>query len=220
MVGDNAMSATEKTPRAWQHRRMVSYLAIVLVGVFLVACAAPPEASGWPGEATRPASSARQEVARRQALPAAAAAPSAQSGAPQRAPDFAVRTLDGWTFRLAEWRGQALVLFFMASWCVSCSFEAEMLALLHENLRGRGLDILAVDVDPTARPEHLAAFRESIRGGDYLWALDESARLATAFGVRALDTTVVLDRERRVVYRDERPTRYATLYEVVAPLLR
>ncbi|MBI2322421.1 MAG: redoxin domain-containing protein, partial [Chloroflexi bacterium] len=103
---------------------MVGYLGVVFVGMLLVACAAPPGAPGGQGEAARPDSIARQEVARRQALPAAAAAPATVAGAPQPAPDFAVRTLDGRTFRLAEWRGQALVLFFMASWCVSCSFEA------------------------------------------------------------------------------------------------
>jgi thiol-disulfide isomerase/thioredoxin len=112
------------------------------------------------------------------------------------------------------------VLFFMASWCAPCLFEAEMLALLNERFRGRGLDIIAVDVDPTTRRADLEAFRAGIRGGDYHWALDAGGRLAKAFDVRVLDTTVVIDRDRRIVYRDERLTRYDELHAVVAPLLQ
>lgn len=46
-------------------------------------------------------------------------------------PDFAIRTLDGGTFRLSEHRGRVVAIYTMAGWCLSCIPEAKAWARLY-----------------------------------------------------------------------------------------
>ncbi len=137
--------------------------------------------------------------------------------APQ-APDFTVPTLEGGTFSLAEHRGRPVLLYFMADGCVSCLPEAEALARLHEEVGDR-VTIVALDLDPGATPSALARFRALAGNGAYVWAFDREARVAQAYAVRTLDTTILIDPEGRIVYRDAVPTPYGQLAAVVQPFL-
>jgi hypothetical protein len=49
--------------------------------------------------------------------------------------------------------------------------------------------------------------------------MDRTSKVTLAYEVRALDTTVIVDRNGWVVYRDEHPTDYETLRAVVAQLV-
>src|SRR5690606_10286009 len=55
------------------------------------------------------------------------------------APDFSFQTFDGGTFRLAEQRGQVVIVNFWASWCVPCRDEAPILQGVWERYRERGV---------------------------------------------------------------------------------
>ena len=128
------------------------------------------------------------------------------------APTVAVRTLSGQTFRLPA--GRPAVVYFMAAWCESCQFEANALARLQKHTGDR-VAILAVDVDPTDQPAATRAFfhaiGQPIGPPGYQVAQDQGGKLAAAFAVRALDTTVVVNPAGRVVWRDAVPTDTATL---------
>jgi peroxiredoxin len=135
------------------------------------------------------------------------------------APEFSVRTVDGRPFTLADYRGRPVILFFMAAWCSPCAYEARALARLYAEYGDRGLEVLAVDIDPSEGEADLKRFREwAVPQAGYRWALDPEGALVRAFKVRALDTTVVIDPEGRIVYRDEVSTPYGTLKEVVGRL--
>lgn len=135
------------------------------------------------------------------------------------APEFSVRTVDGGRFALADYRGRPVILFFMAAWCSPCIFEARALARLHQEYRDRGLEILAVDVDPSETEADVQAFKaRGVPEAAYAWALDQGGLLVRAFKVRALDTTVIIGPDGRIVYRDEVATPYETLKEVVEQL--
>jgi|DewCreStandDraft_5_1066085.scaffolds.fasta_scaffold00018_71 peroxiredoxin len=152
---------------------------------------------------------------------AAGRVPAAAAPADERppAPDVSVVTLDGRRVSLAEWRGKPVVLYFMASWCASCVPEAQALAKVHQEYRAAGLEVLVLDVDPTMTEQDLTNFRRFVPGAAYHWALDRGQVVTQAFQVRSLDTTIIIDRQGRIAYRDSVPTPLQTLRQAVARVL-
>lgn len=127
------------------------------------------------------------------------------------APDFSIATVGGGRFALAEQRGKPVALYFMAGWCVTCVPEAQALARLHREYRDRGLQVLLVDVEATETEADLARFQRWVGPAEYAWAIDRTGALVRAFQVRALDSTVLIDRDGRVAWSDGVPTPYETL---------
>lgn len=68
-----------------------------------------------------------------------------------------------------------------------------------------------VSVDPEDTPQTIEGFRD--RGGvaPLPWTVDESGEISRKLGVNALETTIIIDREGRVVYEDVTSTDYETL---------
>lgn len=128
------------------------------------------------------------------------------------APGFEVRTTAGGSFALPA--GKPAVLFFMAGWCATCFPEATALENLNEELGDR-IAILGVSPDPT---DSLAAIRDFAGQADasYGFVHDSDGTLASALGVRSLDTTVVVDADGRIVWRDSVPTSEAALRDALA----
>ncbi len=139
------------------------------------------------------------------------------------APDIELRTAsyaDGSVFELSEERGNVVALYFMAAWCTTCIPEARALADLHEAYADRGLRILVLDVEQRETEQDLAGFRQRAGSGNYLWAMDRDFHVAQPYNVRALDTTIFIDREGNVAYGDAAPTTYRDLASVTEALLQ
>lgn len=103
------------------------------------------------------------------------------------APDFRAEGLDGGTVRLAEFRGQAVVLNFWASWCQPCRREFPLLRGIHETD-----DAVVVGVVFNDIPSDAAAFVDDF---DATWpqALDEDRQIARAYGVRSIPQTIFIN---------------------------
>lgn len=136
----------------------------------------------------------------------------------EQAPDFSVPTLEGGTYNLAAQKGRPSVIFIMAYWCGTCIPEARALAQIHEEY-GEAVSILALDVDPTSSPEALAQFKANAGDAEYAWGFDIGQQVAMTYEIPSLDTTLILDPDGYVVYRDSYPTTYATLIEALIPYL-
>lgn len=135
------------------------------------------------------------------------------------APDFTVKTIDGSNFTLSEHRGKVVILFAMAAWCPTCVPETRALARIHREYRNRGVEVLILDIWPGETEQQLLRFKSSAQGGDHFWAMDTESRWALAYQIRTLDTTVIIDRQGRIAYRDGSPTPYQNLKAEVEPLL-
>lgn len=138
------------------------------------------------------------------------------------APAFRIQTAsfgDGRIFDLASADGEVVVIFFMASWCTTCVPEARALKELHAAYGKRGLRVLVVDIDPRSTERALARFRAIANKGEYLWALDTQQTIVRSYGVRALDATIIIDRDGRIAYRDAFPTGYERLADAVRGLI-
>ena len=134
-------------------------------------------------------------------------------------PDLTLQTLEGETLKFRDLLDRPVVLFVMASWCLSCVSEAKALGKLWEKY-GDKVTLVAVDVDRSTTPERLKRFKEAAGNPGYIWAMDPKGEVVRAFRVRTLDTTLIFDAQGKVVYRDERPTSFETLDRVVGELLK
>ncbi len=136
----------------------------------------------------------------------------------QETPDFTVPALGGGEFNLAAHRGSPVVLYFMAYWCGSCLPEAKALGRVHERYRDR-VTIVALDVDPSSTPQLLQRFRSLAGDPGYVWAFDQANRVSIAYGVRALESTIITDSRGTIGYRDARSTPYKVLEREVRKAL-
>ena len=133
--------------------------------------------------------------------------------------DFAVTTLDGEEFRLSEKRGKAVALYFMAGWCGSCIPEAQSWSKLYPENKDEGLRVLIVSMDPNDTPQTIEGFRQAGGIRPLPWSIDETGEVSRALDIQALDSTVIVDREGRISYRDSAPTTYEALAKELKEVL-
>ena len=74
--------------------------------------------------------------------------------------DFEIRTVDGRTIKLSDYRGKVLVMDFWATWCAPCRLETPQLARLARENRDRGLEVIGLHIDDRGRssPEDIRKF--------------------------------------------------------------
>jgi len=151
--------------------------------------------------------------------PSSAAQPgqTAPSGPP--APDISVATIDGEQFALAQQRGRPVLLFFMAAWCTTCVPVAQDIDRLTKGQDApRDLVVLVVSADATETAADLAAFRQRAGGPSKHWAIDSKRQITKAYGVTALDTTVIIDRQGQIAFRNTTKPTLASLTQQVRTL--
>lgn len=121
------------------------------------------------------------------------------------APTTPFFTADGTPQHLETFQGQALLINFWASWCAPCIEELPALGRLQAALGGPTFQMLAINEDG-ATLDKARALLARLPDTDALTLFrDSGMALAQAFGVRALPTTVLLDRQHRIVGTIEGP---------------
>jgi peroxiredoxin len=115
---------------------------------------------------------------------------------PTPALDFTVPRLAGRSLSLADFRRSIVLLNFWATWCPPCREEMPSMERLYQRYQDRGFTILALSIDRNvaAVPGFVEGFRLTFPIG-----LDPEAAVAKLYRVRALPTTVLIDRAGQVV---------------------
>ncbi len=112
------------------------------------------------------------------------------------APDFTLISTDGETFTLSELRGTPVIVNFWATWCPPC--RAEMPAFEEVWQRyGRG-DVLVLGVNQGESSGAVVGFARNYIRTSFPLLLDQRTEVGAIYGVRALPTTVFVDREGRI----------------------
>ena len=164
----------------------------------VLACAALIAAACGDG-GTEPAAT---ETATATATPARAATIGLLDDLPlevdQPAPDFFLRTLNGRSVRLSDYRGKTVVLNFWASWCPPCRREMPDFQTLWEERGPSGPDdlvILAVNLLPEDTIAAAEGFVDEF-ALTFPILLDTSrGEVARRYGVQALPATFFIDRD-------------------------
>jgi cytochrome c biogenesis protein CcmG/thiol:disulfide interchange protein DsbE len=123
-------------------------------------------------------------------------------GAPDSdAPALAVSTLDGDEVSLAGLRGQVVLVNFWATWCPPCRMEMPGFQRVWDSRRERGLVVLGLSNERGGEPGVRAFLAE--RGITYPVAVTGPEAAEAFGGVRALPTSILIDRQGRVRHRVE-----------------
>jgi peroxiredoxin len=99
---------------------------------------------------------------------------------------------DGASFRLSDHRGKVVLVNFWATWCPPCREEMPALERLYRQHKAQGLVLVAVsiDADPKVVPPYVKGSKLT-----FSVALDPKAEVANKYGVRALPSSFVVDRQ-------------------------
>ncbi|MGH2537488.1 MAG: TlpA family protein disulfide reductase [Candidatus Promineifilaceae bacterium] len=111
------------------------------------------------------------------------------------APDFTLSLYRGGTFRLAEQRGQVVMVDFWASWCVPCRREASTLQALWQEYQERGVVFVGVayaDTEAAAR-----AFLDEF-GITYPNGPDLGTRISSDYRMEGVPEKFFIDRQGQI----------------------
>ena len=151
-------------------------------------------------------------------LTPAAPAPAAGATAPpeeeeksplegKAAPGFALENLQGQKVSLASYKGKAVLVNFMATWCAPCKVETPWLIKLHDQYGPQGFEILGVSTDDLDKDDKklmakdkadIAKFVSDMHI-DYPVLIDGDSISHPYGGIDALPTSFFVDRSGKVI---------------------
>lgn len=135
------------------------------------------------------------------------------------APDFTLKSLEGSNLRLAEQRGDIIVLNFWASWCGPCLQEMPALDALAAKYAPLGVQVWGVNVESDNRVAQAYLQRTKV---DFPILFDDQNEVSKAYQVQAMPTTVIIDKDGqiRALHRGYKPGYEQKYEEDIKRLLR
>ncbi|UTH12891.1 thiol-disulfide oxidoreductase ResA [Macrococcus equipercicus] len=115
----------------------------------------------------------------------------------EQAPAFQLKTMDGRTVNLSDYKGKGLILNFWGTWCKPCRKEMPALNKNYEKYKKQGVEVLAIHIKKT--PQQVTQFFKGLDEPVRLpIAFDNNNEVSDAFGIDPLPTTVVIDKNGTV----------------------
>lgn len=113
----------------------------------------------------------------------------------QKAPDFTAVTRGGGAIKLSEQQGNVVMLNFWASWCGPCRKEMPLLEKIQQKYQRLGFVLIGMNVD-----EDTAAAERFLQDVPVSFpvALDSKGEISKLFNVKAMPTTVMIDRNGNI----------------------
>jgi peroxiredoxin len=112
--------------------------------------------------------------------------------------DFTLPLLGGENVTLSSFKGNVIVLNFWATWCPPCRVEMPSMETLYQRYKDQGLVMLAVNLR-----ENDGVVQQFIREHGYTFPVlvDRDGRTGSIYGIEAIPTTFIIDREGRIIGR-------------------
>ena len=116
----------------------------------------------------------------------------------QPAPHCTLAPLGGGSGKdLQHYKGKVVYVDFWASWCGPCAQSFPFMNALHSDLRAKGLEVVGINLDENV--EDAKAFLARIPAKFPIVA-DASGQCPQAFGVKAMPSSYLIDREGKIRY--------------------
>lgn len=114
-------------------------------------------------------------------------------------PAYSATWLDGSKLDVATMRDKVVLLNLWATWCGPCRTEIPELEMIHQKYAARGFQVVGVSVDESGAQ----AVKEFVdeQKVTYPIALDPEGKLASIFQTSVLPTSVLIDRNGRIVWK-------------------
>jgi len=110
------------------------------------------------------------------------------------APDFVLKTLDGKAVRLSHLRGKKVVILnFWATWCPPCRLEMPTMQKIYSDYKEKGLEILAINIEPDAT-EEIREFIHELRL-TFPILLDPDMKVTRTYRLIGLPVSLLIDRQ-------------------------
>ena len=122
--------------------------------------------------------------------------PASIFGQEARAPQFALKDINGATVRLRSYRGKVVLINFWATWCPPCRAEMPDLVRLQRQYARQGLQIIGITYPPEEK-NRVRRFARSLKV-NYPIILGTSQLKARFSSEETLPLTVVIDRDGKV----------------------
>jgi len=112
--------------------------------------------------------------------------------------NFTLPLLNGENATLSSFRGKVVILNFWATWCPPCRAEMPSMEILYKRYKDQGLEILAVDIGENAN-----TVRQFVQKNNYSFPvlLDTTKQTSAIYGVEAIPTTYIIDRNGKIIGR-------------------
>lgn len=108
------------------------------------------------------------------------------------APDFSLSDLQGQQVSLSAYRGKVVLLNFWSTTCPPCVAEIPSLVSLYRELKGQGLVVLGIALDPTEKPVRELVNRLKV---DYPNLMDSNKDVYfDTYGLFGQPVSVIVDR--------------------------
>jgi cytochrome c biogenesis protein CcmG/thiol:disulfide interchange protein DsbE len=113
-----------------------------------------------------------------------------------KAPDFTAVTLDSIPRkkRLADYRGQVVMVNVWATWCLPCRVEMPSIEALHKAYGPKGLKILAVSIDDPGTDSTIRAFVKQY-GLTFEVLHDPTAKISERYDILGYPETFIVGKD-------------------------
>lgn len=112
------------------------------------------------------------------------------------ATDFTLKNLNGKEVSLSDYRGRLVFLNFWATWCPPCRMEMPSMEKLYQRFKDDDFVMLAVDLRESQKI--VKKFVDDYEL-NFTILLDSDGRIGDTYGVRAIPTTYLIDRQGRLI---------------------
>jgi len=133
------------------------------------------------------------------------------------APDFELKSLEGQSVKLSEFRGKIVVLNFWATWCAPCRVEMPTLLDLYNKYRSKGVEFIGVAMDDGSQ-ERVGSFVKKM-GVNYTILLGNQSVAGAYGGLRLLPQTVFITQDgqalQTIIGMDDRKDLEASIEQLL-----
>ena len=109
-----------------------------------------------------------------------------------------LQNLNGADVNISDFRGKIVFLNFWATWCPTCVVEMPSMEKLHRKLKDKDFAVVTISIQDSA-----AAVKRFFKQNKltYTALLDSTGKTVPGFAIRAIPTTLILDKTGRIIGR-------------------